>query len=128
LVAQRAEVAIPAYEALRKDHRLADRMPGILMRGVSTRNYREVVPEMAEQAGVSKSQVSRENIEAGERLLKALAERSFSQDDLIIIYIDGVRFGDYVGMAAVGVAVSGQSTCWLCAKAPRRTPRWLSRS
>jgi transposase-like protein len=105
---QQAEVAIPAYEALRKDQRLADRMLSILMRGVSTRNYREVLPEMAEQVGVSKSQVSRENIEAGERLLKELAERDFSQHDLLIIYIDGLRFGDYVVVAAVGVDVSGQ--------------------
>ena len=63
---ERAEVAIPAYEAMRKDGKLADRMLAILLRGVSTRNYREVLPAMAEQVGISKSQVSRENIEAGE--------------------------------------------------------------
>jgi transposase-like protein len=101
-------VDLPAYEALRKDHRLADRMLGILMRGVSTRNYREVLPEMAEQVGVSKSQVSRENIEAGERLLKELTERGFSQHDLLIIYIDGLRFGEYLVIAAVGVDAAGQ--------------------
>jgi hypothetical protein len=105
---EQAEVEIPAYEALRKDQRLADRVLSILMRGVSTRNYREVLPEMAEQVGVSKSQVSRENIDAGERLLKELTERDFSQHDLLIIYIDGLRFGDYVVVAAVGVDVSGQ--------------------
>jgi putative transposase len=105
---QQAEVEIPAYEALRKDHRLADRMLGILLRGVSTRNYREVLPEMAEQVGVSKSQVSRENIEAGERLLQELAERDFSQHDLLIIYIDGMRFGNYLVVAAVGVDAAGQ--------------------
>ena len=104
---EQAEVQIPAYEALRKDHRLADRMLNILMRGVSTRNYREVLPEMAEQVGVSKSQVSRENIEAGERLLKELAERDFSQHDLLIIYIDGMRFGNYLVIAAVGVDSQG---------------------
>jgi transposase-like protein len=82
-------------------------MLGILMRGVSTRNYREVLPEMAEQVGMSKSQVSRENIEAGERLLKELAERDFSQHDLLIIYIDGLRFGDYLVIAAVGVDATG---------------------
>lgn len=102
-----AEAEIPAYEALRKDHRLADRVLGILLRGVSTRNYREVLPQMAEQVGVSKSQISRENIEAGERLLKELAERDFSQHELLVIYIDGLRFGDYLVIAAVGVDVQG---------------------
>ena len=105
---EQAEVEIPAYEALRKDSRLADRVLGILMRGVSTRNYREVLPEMAEQVGVSKSQVSRENIEAGERLLKELAERDLSQHDLLFIYIDGLRFGNHLVIAAVGVDAQGQ--------------------
>jgi len=64
------EVEIPAYEAMQKDCRLADRMLDILINGVSTRRYEHVLPEMAETVGVSKSQVSRETIEAGERLLK----------------------------------------------------------
>jgi transposase-like protein len=123
---EQAEVDIPAYEALRKDHRLADRMLGILMRGVSTRNYREVLPEMAEQVGVSKSQVSRENIEAGERLLKELTERDFSQHDLLIIYIDGLRFGEYLVIAAVGVDAAGQKH--VLALRPRKTRRSPSRS
>lgn len=104
---EQAEVEIPAYEALRKNGDLADRMLNILMRGVSTRNYREVLPEMAEQVGVSKSQVSRENIDAGERLLQALAERDFSTKDLLIIYVDGMRFGEYLVVAAVGVDAEG---------------------
>lgn len=102
-----AEVEIPAYEAMRKDARLADRMLGILMRGVSTRNYREVLPKMADQVGISKSQVSRENIEAGERLLRELADRDFSEKDILIVYIDGMRFGPYHVIAAVGVDVEG---------------------
>jgi transposase-like protein len=101
------EVEIPAYEAMRKDAKLADRMLGILMRGVSTRNYREVLPKMADQVGISKSQVSRENIEAGERLLRELAERDFSEKDILIVYIDGLRFGPYHVIAAVGVDAEG---------------------
>ena len=101
------EVEIPAYEAMRKDAKLADRMLGILMRGVSTRNYREVLPKMADQVGISKSQVSRENIEAGERLLRELAERDFSEKDILIVYIDGMRFGPYHVIAAVGVDAKG---------------------
>jgi putative transposase len=102
-----AEVEIPAYTAMAKDGRLADRMLSILMRGVSTRNYAEVLPEMAEQVGISKSQVSRENIEAGERLLKNLAERNFADLDLLVIYIDGMRFGEHLVIAAVGVDSQG---------------------
>ncbi len=104
---QPAEVSVPAYEAMQKDARLADRMLSIVINGVSTRNYRKVLPEMAEQVGISRSSVSRESIEAGERLLKSLAERDFSQLDLLIIYIDGMQFGDFHVIAAVGVDVEG---------------------
>ncbi len=90
-----AEVAIPAYDAMQKNAPLADRMLSILMNGVSTRRYQEVLPEMAEQVGISRSQVSRETIEAGERVLKTLAERDFSKLDVLILYIDGMQFGDF---------------------------------
>lgn len=104
---ERAEVAIPAYEAMQKDARLADRMLSIVMNGVSTRRYEEVLPEMAQQVGISRSSVSRETIEAGERVLKALAERDFSKLDILIIYVDGMQFGDYHVIAAVGVDTQG---------------------
>ena len=105
--AELAEVEIPAYGAMRKDGRLANRMLAILLAGVSTRKYKEVLPEMAEQVGISKSQVSRENIEAGERLLKDLAERDFSDKDILVVYIDGIQFGDYHVIGAVGVDTEG---------------------
>jgi putative transposase len=102
------EVEIPAYEAMRKDGRLADRMLEILLAGVSTRRYEQILPEMAETVGVSKSQVSRETIEAGERLLKGLAERDFSNLDILAIWIDGIQLGAYHVICAVGVDAGGQ--------------------
>jgi putative transposase len=101
------EVEIPAYEAMRKDGRLADRMLEILINGVSTRRYEAVLPAMAETVGVSKSQVSRETIEAGERLLKELAERDFADKDLLAVWIDGIQLGAYHVICAVGVDAAG---------------------
>jgi transposase-like protein len=101
------EVEIPAYEAMRKDRRLADRMLEILLDGVSTRRYEGVLPEMAETVGVSKSQVSRESIEAGERLLKELAERDLKGLELLAIWIDGLELGGHHVICAVGVDAKG---------------------
>lgn len=101
------EVEIPAYAAMHDDQRLADRMLDILMHGVSTRKYAAVLPEMAQTVGVSKSQVSREFIESGERLRMALAERDFSRVNLLVIYIDGLQFGPYHVICAVGVDERG---------------------
>lgn len=101
------EVAIPAYEAMRTRPRLASRMMQILIDGVSTRRYQNVIPKMAESVGVSKSAVSRANIEAGERLLKELAERRFDHLDILVIYIDGIVLGDYHVLGAIGVDSTG---------------------
>jgi transposase-like protein len=101
------EVEIPAYAAMHDDERLANRMLEIMMLGVSTRKYAQVLPEMAETVGVSKSQVSREFIDAGERLLKELAERDFSTKTILAIYVDGLQFGPYHVICAVGVDEQG---------------------
>ena len=102
-----AEVEVPAYQAIQKDGRLADRMLEIMMAGVSTRRHEEVLPEMAEQVGISKSQVSREFIEAGQRMLQSLAEKDLSELDILVVYIDGIQFGRYHVICAMGVDSGG---------------------
>jgi transposase-like protein len=103
-----AEVPVPAYEAMQSDGALGEKLSSILLRGVSTRNYEEVIPEMAETCGVSKSSVSREFIEASAEQLKALAERRFDELDLLVIYLDGVQFGGHHVIGAVGVDTDGR--------------------
>jgi transposase-like protein len=102
-----AEVEIPAYEAMRGNSRLAERMFEILISGVSTRRYEPIFPEMAGTVGVSKNQVSRATIEAGERLLDDLAGRDFSGLDLLAVWIDGIQLGPYEMIGAAGVDHKG---------------------
>ena len=102
------EVPIPAYEVMRSDQKLGSRMLEILLRGVSTRQYRAVLPAMAETVGVSRSSVSREAIEASEEELRRLCERRLEELDLLIIYLDGVIFGDHHVLVAVGVDEEGK--------------------
>lgn len=101
------ELEIPAYEAMQTNSRLGQRLLEILMHGVSTRHYRKVLPEMAETVGVSKSSVSREFVDASEKALKELAERRFDEKDLLIIYLDGLVFGEQHVIAAIGVDSRG---------------------
>ena len=77
------------------------------MNGVSTRNYQQVIPEMAESVGLSKSRVSRETIEASEAALQELLERRLDDTDLVVIYIDGLHGGEHCVMGAVGVDTEG---------------------
>jgi putative transposase len=104
---QDGEVSVPAYESWQDNDATAQRMMGALLRGVSTREYAEVLPEMAETAGVSRSAVSRAAIEASEAEVEALLNRRFDELKLLVIYIDGLIFGDYTMIGAVGVDVEG---------------------
>ena len=102
------EARVPAYEAIKTGGKLAGRMMSILLDGVSTRKYKRVIPEMAETVGVSKSAVSRANLEAGQKLLEELAERRLEGLDLLIVYLDGMRLGKHHILGAVGVDPTGQ--------------------
>jgi len=101
------EVAIPAYEAMVTNSRLGSRILDILMKGVSTRKYKDILPEMVDTVGVSKSQISREFIAASEKHFKQLCERQFDDTNILAIYIDGIQFGDCHVIVALGVDSGG---------------------
>jgi len=105
-----AEIEIPAYEAINGGSRMGERILEVLMRNVSTRSYRHVIPEMAETIeiiGVSKSSVSRQFIEQSAKELERLRERRFDDIELLIIYLDGLVFSEHHVICAVGVDVDG---------------------
>jgi len=103
-----AEVAVPAYAAMQSQERLREKLLAILIRGVSTRHYREVVPEIAQRCGVSRSAVSRQFAEASAQALKTLCERRFDDVELLIVYLDGKDFGGHQVVYAMGVDVEGR--------------------
>lgn len=101
------EVPIPVYEQCQQDQALGERMLDILMRGVSTRQYEPVLPEMADSVGISRSAVSRETIEASEAELQKLLERPLDELELLILYVDGMCFSEHHVIGAVGVDAQG---------------------
>jgi transposase-like protein len=101
------EVPVPAYEAMRRDGKLRSRLLEILLRGVSTRQYNRVLPEMASAVGMSKSSVSAEAIKASGEELRKLCERRWDQVELVVIYLDGIVCGKHHVLAALGVDVQG---------------------
>ncbi len=52
--------------------------------------------------------MSREAIEASEEALRELGARRFDEIDLLILYLDGLHFGDFHVVAAVGVDREGR--------------------
>ena len=104
---QEGEVRVPAYESLQDNEATAQRMMGALLRGVSTREYAEVLPEMAETAGVSRSSISRQAIEGSLEQLREVRERRWEKTELLVLYIDGQRFGSHHVISAVGIDRAG---------------------
>jgi transposase-like protein len=102
------EVSIPLYGALQQNAALGRRMSEILVSGVSTRNYRRVLPAMAHAAGISKSSVSRAVKVASEERLKALMERPFTETDILAVYLDGIEVSGHHIVAAVGLDEIGE--------------------
>jgi putative transposase len=102
------EVKVPAYEMLRQDRGLGRHLLGALLRGISTREYREVLPQMAETVGVSRSAISRKAIDASVEQLQELQERRWENVEILVIYIDGQRFADHHILSAVGVDREGK--------------------
>ncbi len=101
------EVAIPAYEAMQSDESLGSHILSTMMKGVSTRNYEDFLPESCERFGVSKSSVSREFVERSEAECKRLLERRFDDLDILVIYVDGMIYADHSVIVAVGVEGNG---------------------
>jgi putative transposase len=83
-------------------------MLGALLKGVSTRTYEEVLPNMAATVGVSRSSVSRQAIEASSEQLKQLHERRWEDVEILVIYIDGQRFASHHVVSALGVDADGK--------------------
>ena len=104
---EEGEVPIPAYAAMQAEPQLGSRMLEILLEGVSTRKYGGVLPAMADTAGVSRSSVSRQVVEASEEELRRLCERCFEGVELLVLYVDGIIFGEHHVLVAVGVDTEG---------------------
>jgi transposase-like protein len=101
------EVEVPAYVAMRGHPKAGATMMDILLKGISTRNYKGVIREMAQTASVSKSAVSREFVEASDKTLEALLARRFDTVTILAVYIDGIILGKHHILTALGVDEHG---------------------
>lgn len=101
------EVPVPAYAALRDHPGAGEHVLRLLARGVSTRDYRSALRDMAGTLGVSKSSVSREFIERTETAHDELMARRFDEEDILAIYVDGKLFGEHHAITALGINARG---------------------
>lgn len=81
------------------DSKIQDR----IIRGITTRNYEDVISSYSEKTGVSKSSVSRAFVRASQARLNELNDADLSGYRFVALMIDGVEFAGRSIIVALGV-------------------------
>jgi putative transposase len=101
------EMMIPAYETLTSDRTAGSKVLRATLAGVSSRNYAGAVVDSAAAVGVSKSSVSRRVVSQTAQGLEELMERPVPAD-ILVLFLDGIRMGEHIVLAAIGVDSLGR--------------------
>jgi putative transposase len=101
------EVALETYEKLQSPDAMPRAALRRMVRGVSAREYEDVIDTARDGFGVGKSSVSRGFIRASAADVKALAERRFDGDRFAAVMIDGVEYAGETMVVALGITDDG---------------------
>jgi putative transposase len=102
------EVELPLYQTMQSPEAMPAAALKRLVRGVSTRNYEEVVDLARDSFGVKKSSVSRAFVKATAAAVKALSSRRLDQQRFWAIFVDGVEYAGETMLVALGITEGGE--------------------
>ena len=99
---------LESYQQLRQPNRDdADILKAILL-GLSTQDYREVIQQLLDSFGLSRSSVSKSFIEESSEKLKIFENRDLSSNDFIALFIDGKSVAKDQIVIVLGITTSGE--------------------
>ena len=101
------EVTLETYQKLQSPDVMPRAVLRRMVRGVSTRDYEDVVDTARDGFGVAKSSVSREFVRASATDVKALAQRRFDANQFAAVMIDGVEYAGETMVVALGISDDG---------------------
>jgi len=102
------EVELERYRAFQRDGHLEDAVANRVVRGVSMRDYRGTVDDLAEGYGIEKSSVSRHWKAISARQLSELLAFRLDTLRLAAVMIDGIEFRGNLVVVALGISHSGK--------------------
>ncbi len=105
---QGREVALERYRRFQDDGARQRDVARRILAGVSTRQYERVLDDLCHGYGISKSAVSRQWRAASAATLQGLCERPLGELDLVVLMLDGIRFGDVVLAVGLGLDAQGR--------------------
>jgi transposase-like protein len=103
----RREVPLEMYARLQSPYAMPSAVLRRMVRGVSTREYEQVIDMARDGFGVAKASVSREFVRASAGQVKALAERRFDGQRFPVLMIDGVEYAGETMVVAMGITEDG---------------------
>lgn len=103
----RGEVPLERYRQLQSPQRLRETVFRRVMRGVSERNYEQVVEPIRQSFGVKRASVSRTFIRATADRVRELCERRWDGVRFVALIIDGKSFAREMMVAALGITADG---------------------
>ena len=98
---------LKTYGVFRQGGDLVKRAYRDLIRGISTRRFREGVEDFVKGHGISASTVSRHMVKATAQKVEELFTRSLAELDLAVLMIDGVDVGGHTVVIALGIDTQG---------------------
>jgi transposase-like protein len=101
------EVPLETYARLQSPDAMPRAVLRRMVRGVSMRDYEDVIDVAREGFGVAKSSVSRDFVRASAADAKALAERRFDGARFPVVMIDGVEYAGETIVVALGITEDG---------------------
>lgn len=109
LVEEQTRKAYPlkTYGMFRQTGDLIKRAYRDLIRGISTRRFREGVENFVDGHGISASTMSRRMVRATAQKVEELFMRSLGELDLAVLMIDGVEVGGHTVVIALGIDTQG---------------------
>lgn len=102
------EAELQTYLAFRDNKLLDEQLVALIETGVSTRDLRRTFKRTLRKRGISASAVSRRIIQSAELAQKHLLERRWDGVTFVALLLDGIRFGNTLLLACVGIDQSGQ--------------------
>lgn len=101
------EIDLQTYQQMQNEEAMPEAAFTKMVRGVSCRDYEDVVDKVRAGFGIKKSSVSKGFIKESAKQLKEFSERRFDNTIFTVIMIDGVAFGEEVMICALGIDVEG---------------------
>jgi transposase-like protein len=101
------ELPLGSYQLFQKASRVEETVWSNVMRGLSMRNYKEVLQQFADAYGLEKSTISEHFLAASRKKLDELMNRSLAELPLCAIVIDGTIFKGQHLVVAIGIDTLG---------------------